>query len=50
MNLSKTPFQIVHTQRIAQLVFCLLAPVQFKIVDKLSETERGPKGFGSTGY
>ena len=36
-------------ERIAQLVVLPFIPVQFNIVDSLSETERGEGGFGSTG-
>lgn len=35
--------------RIAQLVILPYLPVQFNVVDSLSETERGEGGFGSTG-
>ena len=36
-------------QRIAQLVVLPYIPIEFKEVDKLSDTERGLGGFGSTG-
>lgn len=36
-------------ERIAQLVILPFIPVQFNVVDGLSETGRGDKGFGSTG-
>lgn len=36
-------------ERIAQLVILPFIPVQFNVVDNLSETGRGDKGFGSTG-
>lgn len=35
--------------RIAQLIIMPFIPVQFDVVDELSETERGDGGFGSTG-
>ena len=35
--------------RVAQLVIVPIANVEFVEVDKLSETERGAGGFGSTG-
>lgn len=36
-------------ERIAQLVILPFIPVQFNVVDSLTETERGDGGFGSTG-
>lgn len=36
-------------ERIAQLVILPYIPVNFNVVDSLSETERGDDGFGSTG-
>lgn len=36
-------------ERIAQLVVLPFIPVQFNVVDSLSDTERGTGGFGSTG-
>lgn len=36
-------------ERIAQLVVLPYIPIEFKEVDKLSDTERGLGGFGSTG-
>ena len=36
-------------ERIAQLVVLPFIPVEFNIVDELSETVRGDGGFGSTG-
>lgn len=36
-------------ERIAQLVVMPYIPIEFKEVDKLSDTERGLGGFGSTG-
>lgn len=36
-------------ERIAQLVVIPYIPIEFKEVDKLSDTERGDSGFGSTG-
>ena len=36
-------------QRIAQLVVLPYIPIEFKEVNKLSDTERGLGGFGSTG-
>lgn len=36
-------------ERIAQLIVMPFIPVEFEEVDELDETERGNKGFGSTG-
>jgi dUTP pyrophosphatase len=36
-------------ERIAQLIVLPYVPVQFSLVDTLSDTERGAGGFGSTG-
>ena len=36
-------------ERIAQLIVLPYVPIQFDIVDELSETDRGAGGFGSTG-
>lgn len=36
-------------ERIAQLIVLPYVPIQFDLVDSLSETERGAGGFGSTG-
>jgi dUTP pyrophosphatase len=36
-------------ERIAQLIVLPYVPIQFNLVDSLSETERGAGGFGSTG-
>lgn len=48
-NLSGSTFHVHRGDRIAQLV---VAPVAYPVVveaDSLSDTERGPSGFGSTG-
>ncbi len=42
-------FNIDHEMRIAQMVVAKYERVQFKIVDKLSDSKRGSGGFGSTG-
>jgi dUTP pyrophosphatase len=46
---SRDTHRIQHGDRIAQLVFTLLAPVSLMEVDTLSVTERGAGGHGSTG-
>ena len=40
---------ITNGERIAQLVVLPYMPVEFEEADELSDTERGDKGFGSTG-
>ena len=46
-NTNVVPFQI--GDRVAQIYFEAITPVQFVITDKLSNTDRGEGGFGSTG-
>lgn len=48
-NDSKTPQKISHGDRIAQMVFLPIIYAELNIVDKLSDTDRGDGGFGSTG-
>lgn len=48
-NHSDMPQEIVHGDRIAQFMFIPYYQAQFDVVDELNETERGDKGFGSTG-
>ena len=48
-NTSHTTFHISAGDRIAQLVFHELIPVELNEVQTLSETTRGTNGFGSTG-
>lgn len=49
VNLSDETFEIVHGDRIAQMVFARYEQASFEEVSVLSETERGAGGFGSTG-
>jgi dUTP pyrophosphatase len=49
INLGQEPFEIKPQERIAQLVLAPVVQAQFKIVEVLSETDRGAGGFGSTG-
>lgn len=49
INLSQEDFIVEDGERIAQLVFANHLHVGMKEVEKLSETERGQGGFGSTG-
>ena len=48
-NHSNIPQMITHGDRIAQFMFVPYYQAQFDVVDALDETERGDKGFGSTG-
>ncbi len=49
INQSKEPFTVCHGMRIAQLVVMPCVFANCAEVDKISETERGTGGFGSTG-
>ena len=49
INLSKEKFIINSGERIAQLVVCKHEQPIIKLSDSLVETQRGEKGFGSTG-
>ena len=48
-NLGADPVTLVRGERIAQLVFARFEAPEVIEVDTLSETERGERGFGSTG-
>jgi dUTP pyrophosphatase len=48
-NCSDQDYTVRPGDRIAQLVFSLVVPVELKPADSLSDTERGPRGFGHTG-
>jgi dUTP pyrophosphatase len=49
VNHGKAPFLVERGMRIAQLVIASVALASVHIVEKLSETDRGSGGFGSTG-
>lgn len=49
VNLSKEAFTINDGDRIAQMVIAKYVRASFQQVTELSVTERGAKGFGSTG-
>lgn len=49
INLGNSNFKIRKGERIAQIVFKPIVKVRFRIVEELPGTERGKKGFGSTG-
>lgn len=48
-NLGAQPFEIVHGDRIAQMVIAKVERAAIRIVDELDETGRGRGGFGHTG-
>lgn len=49
INLGDSPFPVRRGDRIAQLVFARVEPVEWEESDTLAETRRGEGGFGSTG-
>ena len=49
INLSNKPFTINHGDRIAQLVIAKHETITWKPAEKLSDSDRGSAGFGSTG-
>ena len=48
-NDTEEDFEIKNGDRIAQAVICPVIKAEWHLTDKLSETERGENGFGSTG-
>lgn len=49
VNLSNDIFELKPAERIAQMVVAKFERVELEAVEKLSETDRGAGGFGSTG-
>ena len=49
INLSDSDFEINTGDRIAQLIIAKHETIEWKAVDKLDDSVRGDKGFGSTG-
>ena len=49
INLSNKAFTISHGDRIAQLVIAKHETITWKPAEKLSDSDRGTAGFGSTG-
>lgn len=49
INLSRAPITITRGMRIAQLVLVPVVQAQLTVVTTLDETDRGARGFGSTG-
>lgn len=48
-NLSNEPQTIENGERICQMIVTRHSTVEWKLVDELSDTERGAGGFGHTG-
>lgn len=49
MNLSDKPYHVCKGERICQLVLIATPQAEVRVVEELSETQRGEGGFGSTG-
>ena len=49
INLSDSDFEINTGDRIAQMIIAKHETIQWETVDKLDDSVRGDKGFGSTG-
>ncbi len=49
INLSDSDFEINTGDRIAQMIIAKHQTIEWEAVDKLDESVRGDKGFGSTG-
>lgn len=49
VNLGNEPFEIKDGERIAQMIIAKYENIDWKVVDSLTETERGMGGFGHTG-
>ena len=49
INLGSSAFVVNNGERIAQIIVSPVTVADFKLTDSLSDTERGEKGFGSTG-
>ena len=49
INLGNSDFVVNNGERIAQIIVSPVTVAAFKLTDSLSDTERGEKGFGSTG-
>jgi dUTP pyrophosphatase len=49
INLGDAPYIVHHGDRIAQAVIAPVLQMRFVVVERLSDTDRGAGGFGSTG-
>lgn len=50
VNLGAEPFEVTRGMRVGQLVFARVEAAAFREVRELPATERGERGFGSTGH
>ena len=48
-NIKRYPYEIKQGDRLFQICAGNLEPIQFQLVNELSDTQRGSGGFGSTG-
>lgn len=49
INHGKVDFEVTAGMRIAQMIIAPVVKAKFELVDELTDTVRGQKGFGSTG-
>jgi len=49
INLGQEEFKITNGERIAQMILARHELIEWKLTEKLSETDRGEGGYGSTG-
>lgn len=49
VNLSDTPFKVVHGERVAQMIIAKYEQITWEETTELSETVRGAGGYGHTG-
>lgn len=49
INLSSEAVVLRHGERIAQMVIAQYTPIEWTLVERLEETDRGEGGFGHTG-
>src|SRR5690606_5902412 len=49
INFSDSPFEIVHGERIAQMIIAQYEQIKWEEATELSETTRGAGGYGHTG-
>ncbi len=50
VNWGKDPVTLQRGDRIAQLIIAPVARAEFVLADQLSDSERGPGGYGHTGH
>ena len=49
INFDREPQEILHGERVAQLLVSRVTRLEWQVVERLPESERGTGGFGSTG-